>query len=267
MDELDPTEDQRPSVKELVARIQQQEAESSIKNHESESSDDEDSPLRMTQKKGPMGDSNMALSSMPNYENVPNDLPRSRCGVYSPTMGETSAHCYVEPIVMVQETNYQPSTSRDYRSSSSPQMELSSNSPIRDTVIEQKYPPSNKNKFYHPNELYFNQKVQNNPKYCEPNIQYSDVSARFAKLRMLDNTKLFEKTKKLDSTSSVRMLDSEKMFESTTRMLENPQDVGDRDTNNDSGYSTKVYGSSKGNSPSLSGGQVEPECLGASSLV
>lgn len=46
----------------------------------------------------------------------------------------------------------------------------------------------------------------------------------------------------------------------------------ERETNNDSGYSTKVYGSSKGNSPSLSG-QMESEKtanaqrLGASSLV
>lgn len=255
MDELDPTE--RPSVKELVARIQKHEAETSIKNRESESSDDEDGPLRMSQIKGTMGDSNMAIAAMPNYENVPNDLPRSRCGVYSPTMTE-NAHCYVEPIVMVQETNYhKPGTSRDYRSSSSPQLEQG-NSPIRDTVIEQKY---NKNKYYNTTELYFNPKVQNNAKYCEPNVQYSDVSARFAKLRMLDNKKL------LENTSTSRMLDTEKMFESTTRMLEHPQDIGDRDTNNDSGYSTKVYGSSKGNSPSLSGGQVEGECLGASSLV
>lgn len=266
MDELDPHDDQRPSVKELVARIQKQQAEASIKNHESESSDDEDSPLRMTQKQGVMGDSNMVLPVvMPNYENVPNDIPRSRCGVYSPTIAEMNAHSYVEPIVTIQESTYHHKPQSTYRQNSASPLNEQSNSSIRDTVIEQKYPY--KTKYYNPPELYFNPKVQN-PKYCEPNIQYSDVSARFAKLRMLDNTKLFEKTKKLDNpSSSSRMLDSEKMFESTTRMLENPQDVGDRDTNNDSGYSTKVYGSSKGNSPSLSAGQVDGECLGASSLV
>lgn len=54
------------------------------------------------------------------------------------------------------------------------------------------------------------------------------------------------------------------------RLLDN--DVIERETNNDSGYSTKVYGSSKGNSPSLSG-QMEvdkpqhAQRIGASSLV
>lgn len=262
MDELDPTDDQRPSVKELVARIQQQEAEASLKNHDSESSDDEDGPLRMAQSKGPMADSNMA---MPNYENVPSDLPRSRSALYSPTM----ADCYVEPIVMIQETNHKPGSSRDCRlSSATPPKELPGTG-----SIEQKYAfnPTgsgnmNKHTFYAPSELYFSPKVQSNV-----NVQYGDVSARFAKLRLLDNAKLFEKANKnrfeTSSASASRMLDSEKMFESTTRMLENPQDVADRDTNNDSGYSTKVYGSSKGNSPSLSGGQVDGDCLGASSLV
>lgn len=102
-------------------------------------------------------------------------------------------------------------------------------------------------------------------RYAGTNARYGDVSARFAKLRLLDNTKLFESSKSVLEGSS-RMLDSNKMFESTARMLENPQDTADRDTNNDSGYSTKVYGSSKGNSPSLSG-QIDGDCLGASSLV
>lgn len=53
-------------------------------------------------------------------------------------------------------------------------------------------------------------------------------------------------------------------------------DTIDRETNNDSGYSTKVYGSSKGNSPSLSGPldvdkpphpTSSSSRLGASSLV
>lgn len=48
-------------------------------------------------------------------------------------------------------------------------------------------------------------------------------------------------------------------------------DNADRETNNDSGYSTKVYGSSKGNSPSLSGqmevDKAHVQRLGASSLV
>lgn len=108
------------------------------------------------------------------------------------------------------------------------------------------YAPSATTQYYRQNEV-----------YTDSNAKYSDLSTRFAKLRMLESTKL-------EGTS--RMLDSNKMFESTTRMLENPQDVADRDTNNDSGYSTKVYGSSKGNSPSLSG-QIDGDCVGAASLV
>lgn len=63
MDELDPHEDTsqgpRPSVKELVARIQQQHQNSSHNDGpHSESSDDEDGPLRMPSRKGLMGDPN-----------------------------------------------------------------------------------------------------------------------------------------------------------------------------------------------------------------
>lgn len=88
---------------------------------------------------------------------------------------------------------------------------------------------------------------------------------RFAKLRMLESTKVDGGCDRIHDTTA-RMMDSNKMFESTAKMLENPHDTIDRDTNNDSGYSTKVYGSSKGNSPCLSG-QTDNECLGASSLV
>ncbi|RZC38895.1 ankyrin repeat domain-containing protein 6, partial [Asbolus verrucosus] len=252
MDELDPPEGEeepRPSVKELVARIQQQAVQNNTGNN-SESSDDEDSPMRMTQFKGPMGDSNMAAAvAMPNYENVPNDAPpRSRSGVYSPTVINTalvdSNTRYIEPIVKIQESNIRyndtyarsmPSTSQDAR-----------------------YVDQNCRLQYYDNEV-------PNPKYYDHSVRYADnpkyvdLNSRFAKLRMLDGGK-----GGLEGTS--RMLDSSKMFESTTRMLENPQDTVDRDTNNDSGYSTKVYGSSKGNSPSLSG-QIDNECLGASSLV
>lgn len=180
----------------------------------------------MTQYKGPMGDSNLTSPvPMPNYENVPNDAPpRSRSGVYSPTVINTalvdSNTRYIEPIVKIQESNirYNDTYTRSIPSTS---------------------------RHYYDNEL--------------PNpAKYYDLNSRFAKLRMLDAGKT--------GLEGARMLDSSKMFESTTRMLENPQDTADRDTNNDSGYSTKVYGSSKGNSPSLSG-QIDNECLGASSLV
>ncbi|XP_015838486.1 ankyrin repeat domain-containing protein 6 isoform X2 [Tribolium castaneum] len=228
LDELDPPEaeeaEQRPSVKELVARIQQQTSAQNNTGNNSESSDDEDSPMRMTQFKGPMGDSNLA-SPMPNYENVPNDAPRSRSGVYSPTVINTalvdSNSRYIEPIVKIQESNirYNDTYSRNVPSTS--------------------HHDPNYRLHYYDNEI--------------ASKKYYDLNSRFAKLG---------KT----GLEGARMLDSSKMFESTTRMLENPQDTADRDTNNDSGYSTKVYGSSKGNSPSLSG-QIDNECLGASSLV
>ena len=252
MDELDPVESedpsQRPTVKELVARIQQQ--QSSAQNNtgnNSESSDDEDSPMRMTQYKGPMADSNMASPiTMPNYENVPNDAPpRSRSGVYSPTINTAlvdSNTRYIEPIVKIQESNirYNDTYARSVPSTS------------RGVDQDVRYVDQNYRLPYYDNEM-------NPAKYYDHNPKYVDLNSRFAKLRMLDGGKGARE-------GSSRMLDSSKMFESTTRMLENPQDTADRDTNNDSGYSTKVYGSSKGNSPSLSG-QIDNECLGASSLV
>lgn len=245
MDELDPPEEDsqsRPSVKELVARIQQHGSHNDTGNN-SESSDDEDSPLRMNTYQGTMGDTNLAsLVAMPNYENVPNDSPRSRSGVYSPTVHtalvENTSTRYIEPIVKIQECNarYNESYVRSAPSTS------------RALDLD----PNYRMQYYEtegPNAGYV--------RYSD-NSKYMDLNARFAKLRMLDANKGLE--------TSSRMLDSNKMFESTTRMLENPQDTVDRDTNNDSGYSTKVYGSSKGNSPSLSG-QIDNDCLGGSSLV
>lgn len=85
-------------------------------------------------------------------------------------------------------------------------------------------------------------------------IRNADLSSRFAKLRMLDAAAGVAKEMPGMST---RVLNVAKLYE-------HPQDVGD---NNDSGYSTKVYGSSKGNSPSLSGEQGEGECMRSSSLV
>ncbi|XP_076269802.1 ankyrin repeat domain containing protein 6 diego isoform X2 [Rhynchophorus ferrugineus] len=120
MDELDPHDDDsqgaRPSVKELVARIQQQ-SNRQGDGPNSESSDDEDDPLRMPSRKGPMGDSNLVQVPpgqapgpvrLGHYENVPGDAPpRSRSGVYSPTVDSTlmeSTVRYIEPIVKVQES-------------------------------------------------------------------------------------------------------------------------------------------------------------------
>lgn len=129
-------------------------------------------------------------------------------------------------------------------------------------VSESNPNPNEQNlRFIQPGPAYYNQ----NPGYRDSNIKYNDLSSRFAKLRMLDSTKLLEKSKSAVDVSS-RLLDTNKMFESTTKMLESPQDAGDRDTNNDSGYSTKVYGSSKGNSPSFSG-QTDGDCVVSSSLV
>ncbi|XP_065173684.1 ankyrin repeat domain-containing protein 6 isoform X2 [Atheta coriaria] len=187
MDELDgaPVSEQRKSVKELVAQIQQtsptQDANASGANDaKSESSDDEEA-LRLVQVRGPMGDTNMVS---PSYENVPLDSPRSRSGVYSPELR------HIEPVVKVQQ----------FRS--------------------------------------------------QDGARYADA-ARFARLRLIDAGKQCAQTEPLDTS---------KIFESTARMLEHP--AADRDTNNDSGYSTKMYGSSKGNSPSC-----QIDALGASSLV
>lgn len=279
MDELENQErkddEPRKSVKELIAQIQQKESEAtaSAKGDNSESSDDEDSPLRMIQHRGPMGESNLA-SAGPSYENVPLDAPpRSRCGMYSPTVVNTALVDqnlrYVEPVVRVQEPNVVPRYSENYQG-------LPSYPDIRHSAAnapETRYDPTEMRmegynaRYYDPKAsgpgTYYEQAGV--ARYADSGMKYSEMSARFAKLRMLEGSKLFESAKKpMEGTS--RMLDTNKMFESTTRMLENPQDSADRDTNNDSGYSTKVYGSSKGNSPSLSG-QIEGDCLGASSLV
>lgn len=223
MDELEPPEiDEvaRPSVKELVARIQQQTTSNSNDNNNSESSDDE--ALRMSKKRGTMGDSNIVQLSA--------EAPRSRSGVYSPAVVGTalidSNTRYIEPIGKIQESSvvkYSDNYGKFSQPSGSNKQEM---------------------RFVEPYKMQFYENEPPNPptKYYEHNL-----NTRLAKLRVLDNSK-----NPLEGTS--RMLDT------------NSHDQVDRDTNNDSGYSTKVYGSSKGNSPSLSG-QIDGECLGASSLV
>ncbi|XP_048521367.1 uncharacterized protein LOC109544612, partial [Dendroctonus ponderosae] len=263
MDELDPHEcdPKGPSVKELVARIQQQHQNSSHNDGaQSESSDDEDGPLRMPSRKGPMGDGNLVpvqLGQSPgpihlgHYENVPNDAPpRSRSGVYSPTgdpsLVETSTR-YIEPIVKIQE----PVTMRyNDQYKQYPQPSTSRYDPMNPYQPEMRYNDPTYQAHFYEDEL------PNPTKYYDHTI-----NARLAKLRVLDNSKGYPDSKNPIEGSS-RMLDPN----FGGRVLENPHDTVDRDTNNDSGYSTKVYGSSKGNSPSLCG-QIEGECLGASSLV
>lgn len=239
MDELDNADEDsaaRPSVKELVARIQHHQTPCSANNGDSESSDDEDSPMRMVQHSGMMGNSNLYIppDPNPNYENVPNDAPRSRTGLYNPTAATLvdSKASYVEPNVRILESTVR-STPNQRLYTSSAQIPIHYN---------------------HQNVTLSESQVQN-PKYYEQN-----VNMQFAKLRLLDNSKIFNE---VEGTS--RAFNPNKMFENTSRMLENPHDAIDRDTNNDSGYSTKVYGSSKGNSPCLSG-QTD-DCVGASSLV
>lgn len=241
MDELeghDEAELARPSVKELVARIQQQTAHNNTNDNNSESSDDE--PLRMSKKRGTMGDSNIA--SLASFANVPVDVPRSRSGVYSPTVVNTALvdpnTRYVDSIVKIQDPsmfNYtkfsQPSTSK----------------------VDPRYQPQEMRFVEPPYKVqYYENEPLNSPKYYEHNL-----NTRLAKLRVLENSKVYDGKK--DHDGSARVLE-------TNFGPQSQSDNADRDTNNDSGYSTKVYGSSKGNSPSLSG-QIEGECLGASSLV
>lgn len=252
MDELDPPIEiiegvTRPSVKELVARLQQAGTSKSTAADNSESSDDEDNPLRVKQHRGPMGDSNLSPTPlpMPNYENITSDAPpRSRSGVYSPTLVNPalvdSNTRYVEPVVKPQDAGVKYSEGYVRFNAQSP--------------IQQRYDPS----FRTTNQYYDTGGYEANPRVME-------LNSRFAKLRMLDNGKVYEQKSPLEGTS--RMLDANRMFDGTVHILDPPQDTADRDTNNDSGYSTKVYGSSKGNSPSLSGGQVDGECMGAASLV
>lgn len=234
MEELDPPDDDKPrcSVKELVARIQQKHKKEPATacydgqpDDQSESSDDDDNPQRFH-----------PAHAQPTaaFEAVATDAPpRSRIGVYSPT------------IVNVAQIDPRQLQTADYGG----------------VYVHRPNPPLSPGYRYGHSEI-------RNLRLCEPNAgessaKYTDLNARFAKLRMLDSAKMFNSSKDLQGGAN-RVLNASKVYESTARMLENPHDVVD---NNDSGYSTKVYGSSKGNSPSLSGGQVEADCLRSSSLV
>lgn len=219
MDELEPPEDEtahgRPSVKELVAKIQQLNAATDNGNN-SESSDEEDLPVR---KKQPPSASNPGPSSL----EFPSDIaPRSRTGVYSPTIVNSVTvnqnPRYIEPIVEIRDgtNNF-------------------------GGYVQQKRVPV----------------FQTDVGFVEPyKIQYYDNAV--AERRILNSAKVYESDNAALVTTSNRL--------EMNYVGSNVPDNVDRDTNNDSGYSTKVYGSSKGNSPSLCG-KIDGECLGASSLV
>ncbi|XP_056643121.1 ankyrin repeat domain-containing protein 6 [Diorhabda sublineata] len=217
MDELDPAEETattRPSVKELVARIQQINCSTNNGNN-SESSDEEDISVR---KKNP--------DNEPTPLDFPGDAPpRSRTGVYSPTIVNSVTvnqnPRYIEPIVEIREggTKYggyvhQVSNKRQ---------------PVYQTDVG----------------------------FVEPyKIQYYDNAV--AERRVLTGAKTYENDSGVAGKSTVR---TEVNFAVT-----NVPDNVDRDTNNDSGYSTKVYGSSKGNSPNLCG-KIDGDGLGTSSSL
>ncbi|CAH1116080.1 unnamed protein product [Phaedon cochleariae] len=210
MDELEPPADnsedtQRPSVKELVARIQHLNV-TTTNGNESESSDEEDVPQR---RKQPPHAPDLAPPDFP--AEAP---PRSRSGVYSPT--GTQVPRYIEPVVEI----------RTY--------DQSKRVPMYRTDLG----------FVEPYKI----------QYYDSAATGENVSTGFAERRVLTSAKVYDS----EAGTSSRL---------GMNYAANVQDNVDRDTNNDSGYSTKVYGSSKGNSPSLCGGKIEGECLGASSLV
>ncbi|CAG9839770.1 unnamed protein product [Diabrotica balteata] len=223
MDELDPPDEEdpdnaRPSVKELVARIQQLNC-STNNGNDSESSDEEELPVR---KKALAEPAVVGPSSL----DFPGDAPpRSRTGVYSPTIVNSvmvnQNPRYIEPIVEIREGTKQYS---DSYGSYAPQL------PVKRAPM-----------------------YQTDLGFVEPyKIQYYDNAV--AERRVLNSAKVYEN----ETAKPARL---EMNYAGT-----NVPDNVDRDTNNDSGYSTKVYGSSKGNSPSLCG-KIDGDGLGASSLV
>ncbi|CAG9863201.1 unnamed protein product [Phyllotreta striolata] len=196
MDELDPPEEAtaaRPSVKEIVAKIQRLNV--SNQGNDSESSEEDDLPAK--------GDRQSASNPGPSSLDFPGGaVPRSRTGVYSPTIVNSVLVNHV-PLVEIRDS--------------------ASYAPLKRTPV-----------------------YRTDVGFVEPyKIQYYDNAV--AERRILNGPKSFDGDDGAAASASV------------------PDNI-DRDTNNDSGYSTKVYGSSKGNSPSLCG-KIDGDCLGSSSLV
>lgn len=262
MDDLDPMhssitvhqqrDNNRPTVKELVARIQRKQQrlaenlqqcsgdlddlrddlENDLEDDDcSESSDDEAQPASIHQPSGPMGEA-LFLQPQPSIINKQQEMqqqqqPRSRLGMYSPThtipnqtpQQSSSNHVHLEPIVRIRSNGTNYITSKQHR--------INENNSC---VVDNSVNPI-------PNSA-----VTNIPTV----MSYGDVNARFAKLRVLDNAVY-------DNGNTAHHMHHHHVYNVQHHLATGS---GDRDTNNDSGYSTKVYGSSKGNSPSLSGGQL-----------
>ncbi|XP_018571722.1 uncharacterized protein LOC108911301 [Anoplophora glabripennis] len=202
-------------------------------NNNSESSDEEHPSQKRESK---WNDAILTLSSVSNCDVLStNALPRYRGGVYSPSVSNTldTNLMYVENMIKVKDTK------QVYN-------KFSNNPDI--STYEYRFQPEMKYAEYPYLHNYGSE--SNSNKYYEQSL-----TSKLAKLRVLDNFK-----------NDVGKVDAKGITEDTNFVTTHLQDSVDRDTNNDSGYSTKVYGSSKGNSPNLSG-QIDSECLGASSLV
>lgn len=159
-------------------------------------------------------------------------LPRHRGGVYSPTVSNINSK-YMENVLKMKKTKIGPS---DFF-----------NNPNTSTCDYGFQPEMKYIEF--PCLQNYGAEISNS-KYYEQGL-----TSKLAKLKVLGVSKNSDiKTDAKDTTLDPSYVPSYL------------HDSGDRDTNNDSGYSTKVYGSSKGNSPNLCG-QIDTECLGASSLV
>lgn len=125
-------------------------------------------------------------------------------------------------------------------------------------TVQTEVVPVNATHHYHYSSTSSNNNIINNNNNNNDEIRHTDLTAKIAKLRMLEGGLGGTVTVKEGTQGCVTRVVA-KMY-----VDQHAQDVAD---NNDSGYSTKVYGSSKGNSPSFSGEQVEPECIRSSSLV
>lgn len=229
-------------------------------NH-SESSDEEDNPIRSTTQPGPMRNTNLLQTlPLPNYEAISNKSPCPSQPSYPDCRPVVPKDAYFHEI---------PNRQMPYRDIMEnglpkPAYPCSYNQP----GLPQKAPtcqvPRNRNPLYHHQTGVFDAMMQDHIMremeriphcYSErldqnTEVEIANQNDQFRGMYYDNRTPMYNFRKPVPDHS---LLHTRLQSLAINTQLTETQSQTDRESHNDSGYSTKVYGSSQGPSPSLSG--------------
>lgn len=226
----------------------------------SESSDEEDGPIRSTIQPGPMRNSNLLQTlPVPNYETM-SSKPQPSTSVQPPydlsSIVPKDAYFHEIP-------NRQNYVENGLPGPQYPQAQYDYNQPGRPNQIQGR----NRNPLYHHQTGIFDAMMQDHilremeriphcySEHLNQNteVEIANQNDHFRGVYYDNRAPLYPRGSVRKPTPDHSLLHSRLQSLAINTHLTETQSQTDRESHNDSGYSTKVYGSSQGPSPSLSG--------------